>query len=224
MSDELLAAIIGAVIGFVGGGVISLILQKSALRESRALQKELDLLAKQGLARSLLFKTAKIKSHLINLTNFIEAGVKDAEVKKWAYWQAIRPPANLPDKIIFTSEEMSVLLSLKNDELFNAVMPIDEIFNSTLEIFATHRKSRNELAALLPAEEMEGVTGTSKLTGDVLGKVRPKMAEVDDLVINLRERLKLDISDVSKALVLMIKAFNEGLALGLRVEDKAKTV
>ncbi len=204
LDGEFWAAIAGALVG----GIISYFLQRATLRQAR-----------EGHARALFFKVTKIKSHLMNLKNYLNKGVEEADSKKWSYWQTVRPLANLPDKVVFSADEMSILLFLKDIKLFNEVMPLEDIYNSTLDVFLTMRTSRNELASLLPAEEMNGIQGTTEITRELMKKAGPKMAEVDDLVRQLHANLKRDVNDVSAALDKMSGLFNRELKLGLTVKD-----
>src|SRR5690606_18533838 len=77
--------------------------------------------------------------------------------------------------------------SLKVDNLFNDVAAIDEVHNSTIELFRLYARKRGDLLANLPAE-MDGLVGKMRLPVDEARKVLPKMVELNQLIIDLRPR------------------------------------
>ena len=126
-SSQFWAGIIGAVVGAIVGGVISYFIQRSALREARDQRREDDLRTQRALAHALLFKVIRIHSDFDAIYSHVEGCIEKAanEGFKGEPWQFVLPPANIPDAVKFSSEEMGMLLSLKNDDVFNKIAAMD---------------------------------------------------------------------------------------------------
>src|SRR3546814_10422982 len=125
MGIEFWAAIIGAIIG----GLIALGIQLLALRAAKNQRLEEAAERKKALAHALLFKMAKILSNLENFKEYLQGPLKIANEAKLERepWELIQPLANYPDPIQFSTDEMAMLLSLKNDDLFNEILSMDQV-------------------------------------------------------------------------------------------------
>jgi hypothetical protein len=113
LSRESWAAIVGAIAGAVIGGVISALLQWQA--HGLALkQREADRLERrQALAQAVLFKMSTIYSNLEQLRRHVRECVTRAESTGLELWETMLPLANTPDRVNFSTDELSVIFFCK---------------------------------------------------------------------------------------------------------------
>jgi hypothetical protein len=184
MGNEFWAVILGAVVA----GMIAFVLQRINLNDAKRQRDEERDERRYAVALSLLFKMVKIHSNMVNLHQHVQEKLTEAEGgnKKRELWQDYLPVANLPRAIHFSIDEMALLLSLKDDDLFNDLASIDEIHNSAVELFKKINSRRELLLAELPAK-MEGNRGTMLLTPEQMPYFRPKMVEINLLIQSAAE-------------------------------------
>jgi hypothetical protein len=144
-SSEFWAAIVGALVG----GLIAYIVQIKALREARRDRAEERVLIKKGLANSLMFKMFRIQSNLRIVHQHILDCLKRAKDKNLEgseLWQLVSPIGNPPHPVHFTSDEMSMLLDQKDNDVFNSVASMDTV----IEMVGLYKEERFKLADLFP--------------------------------------------------------------------------
>lgn len=124
---EFWAAIAGAIVG----GLIALVIQLVALWAAKAERKEDHNERRRALGYALLFKMIQIYSNLRQLRDHLagayERGLEDGLEEPW---QFVMPIVNVPDRVEFSTDEMSMLLSLGNDDVFNDLASLDQVHNS----------------------------------------------------------------------------------------------
>ncbi len=217
MSDNFWSAIAGAVVG----GLIAFGIQLITLRAAATQRKEEAAERRSGIAHSLLFKMVKIHSNLSGYKGHI-AESKDRAKKEGHdgdLWQFVLPIANPPEKVHFTPDEMALLLSLKNDDLFNVMMSMDAVHNSSIDAFNSFSASRRQLTAMLPAS-MEGDVGTTVLSGDDALFVKPKIAELNSLLEQIVGRCDNDEKEALRALLRLGGELSEKLGVNYRLSVK----
>lgn len=193
MASEFWAAVVGAIVGSVTGGLIAWLLQ---LSQDRRQTRERN----QALARSLIFKLIRIHSDLQGFKTHVAECEADAKRDGLPVgWQSLRAIGNLPDRISFTPEEMSYLLSLKDYVLFDKVLSLDVVHSSTIGIFELYKERRLTLTDMLSAT-MKGLVGTTELNASQKAFFDPKAAELDLLVSDIRVRVEQDAKESREAL------------------------
>ena len=213
MENEFWAAVVGAIVGSASGGLITLLLQLSQDRRQASEHN-------QALARSLIFKLIRIASDLHLFKVHTDECAERAEQDKLPIgWQSFRPIANLPDRVSFSSEEMSYLLSLKDDKLFDKVLSLDVLHSSTVGIFELYKERRLALTDMLAAT-MDGMVGTTALNDAQKAFFDPKAAELDLLVSDIRKRVEEDASQSREALEETNAAIAETLGKPLVLKFK----
>jgi hypothetical protein len=215
MGAEFIAAIAGAVVG----GVIALLVQLVAL--NAAAKERLEKQA--ALGRSLLFKVVSIHSNLHHLARHINEGYRVAGERKCEPWQSILPILNLPDRVIFTPEEMSMLMAQDDNNLFNTLLSMDSIHNSTLAIFSEYAKRREELQAQVSVQKMVGNVGTIVLSEEERRRLGPLMFELNDLLDGLKGRSRRDADEGYAALQALSSLLRSELGLKLRISLPGQT-
>lgn len=191
-----------AIIGTVVGGVISAgvsllvhVLERSAARRERA---EDSTAVQRALGTSLLLKTMRIHSNLEilrrHLTELQEnAAERDANDEPYVF---LIPLASLPKDVIYTPDELGMLLHMRDDQVFNSVLSMDDSHNMIIAACGTMFSRRMALTDRLKAHKIDDMT---KAVEGTLGReewlaVRPMMIEVnvlfDQLFIETRARAK----------------------------------
>lgn len=206
-----------AMAGVVIGGLIAFGVQMFALRAARRQHDEEHRQTKQALGHALLFKMIKINSNLYQLHRFIEEPFQksDARNPRMASpgepWQLVMPLAHYPERVHFAGEEMGMLLSLKDDALFDAMLSMDAVHNELIDAFWTFGERRGALTALLP--KTHGAAGDTTLTRDHLLALRPKIVEVNALIDDLRTRARMDYQDASQVLARLAATLKSSLGV-----------
>lgn len=211
MNNEFWAAIAGAIIGAIAAGGLTWALQwQQDHRQTRERNR--------ALARSLIFKLMRIHSDFHGLKKHVDECSTRAKTDGLPEgWQSLRPIANLPPNVTFSSDEMGYLLSLQNFDLFNQVLSLDVIHASTAEIFEVYTARRMALTDALSAS-MEGLIGTTTMNAEQYAAYAPKAAELDLLAADIRIRVDQDFSDSRRALEQANAAVTPTLGHSLKLD------
>ncbi len=222
MPNEFWAAIVGAVIGAIAGGIMAYYIQLKALRASSENREKDSKERKMALGYALLFKMVRIHTTIkhmqIHMTECL-GKLQEEEYAEWEPWQVTLPVANLAESIHFSTDEMAMLLALKDDDLFNDLSSFDVIHNSTIELFRTFSNSRISLLAMLPAN-MDGMVGEIRLSQEQAMYVRPKMVELNSLILSINERCIQDEQAAWNVLGKLNEILNDKLELAVSVASK----
>jgi len=215
--NEFWAAIAGAIVG----GLISLAAQLLAFREARRLRGVDRRDAQQARGLSLLFKLMEITSNLDALANYVgEAfALTLPDGSKPEPWSALLPLANLPERVRFSTDEIALLLSLKNDPLFNGIVSFDVVYNGTVEVFETYGRRRLAATEALSAQ-MHGVIGVTQLSREQAAWLAPRAAELNQLATGIRARVTKDRTRARELVVELHKTLAEKLGLSFKIELK----
>jgi hypothetical protein len=221
---EFIAAIVGSVVGSVVGGGIAYWVQKSASDEENRRREEERAETRRALGQSLLIKMLRIHSNLYGFHEYIEGSFKHAEKEgfKGAAWQILRPLASIPAHVDFSADELSVLMSLKDNDLFNTVVNLDAVHNNFLDSFSTFNARKSNLVDAMPGAVIDSSKVESFFTEEQMMVLGPKMHEVDRLIEELRTRIQLDYSEADHALDALHALLNDKLKLGLALDRKAQ--
>jgi hypothetical protein len=230
-STQFWAAIFGA---FVGGGITFLI-QLYLLRQARKQRTEdRDETAKlraadrlelqQGLAHALTFKLHKIHSNLHGMHGHFWGSLTEGRAKDKAAepWQVVVPLANPPSPIALSADEMGMLLSLKDDELFNGVMDLEAVHNSLIAAVHVFNNQRTALGERVAAvSQFDGEAGY-RISGvappETYMQLRPKMPDVNGLVEDILPMAKDALTDSRKTVQGVNALFRAKLKLTHKVE------
>lgn len=193
MESEFWAAVVGAIVGSITGGLIAWLLQLSQDRRQTSERN-------QALARSLIFKLIRIHSDFRGFQKHVDECEANAKRDHLAIgWQSLRAIGNLPERVSFTPDEMSYFLSLKDYKLFDKVMSLDVVHSSTIGIFELYKERRLALTDMLSAT-MSNLISTTELTDVQKAFFDPKAAELDLLVSDIRNRVEQDAKESREAL------------------------
>lgn len=218
---EFWSAIAGAIVGAVVGGSIAYMVQMRALREARSQRDEDYKRLRQALGHALLFKMVRIHSNFYGIHRhfedcFAEAARRGSTDEPWRF---VLPLANPPDPVHFSSEEMGMLLALKNDDMFNLVLPMDVIHNSLNAAVKVLNTERAALTERLKSDEAEGAVLISNLDRDQMLALRPRMINVNSLIEIIRASAKRDFEESGEALDRLNKVLRDKLGFTYKLES-----
>ena len=221
---EFWAAIVGAIVGAVVGGSIAYIIQVRVLREARTQRDEDHKRLQQALGNAVLFKMVRIHSNFYGFHRhfedcFAEAARRGSTDEPWRF---VLPLANPPDPVHFSSEEMGMLLALKNNDMFNLVLPMDVIHNSLIAAVKVLNTERAALTERLKTDEAEGAVLSSNLDRDQTLALRPRMINVNSLIEAIRTNAKRDFEESDEALDCLNKVLRDKLGLVYKLESTVK--
>jgi hypothetical protein len=197
-STQFLSVLAGAAVAALSGGVVAWVLQRQSVAEARKDKTEHNKLTQQVLAHSLLFKMIRIHSDFLIIRTHLESHCKDSTHDE--LWQNLIPLRTLPPPIHFSADEMGMLLSLKDDEVFNCVMPLDGLHNSLTDIAKLYSDKRERLTQRLPNQTEQGNPYSSALSLEHVLAFRPLINELNSMVAQMREFTAQDVARAGKAL------------------------
>ena len=209
-TNEFWSAIAGAV---VGGG-IAFAVQMCALLENRK-QKESDrLLVDQGIANSLMFKLCRLHADFERLRAHIEDSLQ-RKVPGGHHnepWSSVRPWANLPIGITFSSEEMGLLLKLKEDDLFNSIFSLDAVRSALIDILGQLKTERQKLFEKMPSRVIGTALVQISLSKEEAEPLRIQMDSVNQLVLTAYEWCQRDAKTALDAIEKLQTALRDKLS------------
>lgn len=190
-------------------------------------QRTEDLKNRQtALANALLFKMARIYSNLYAVHRHFEDGFAEGKQRGITDepWKFVIPIANPPDPVSFTSDEMSMLLAQKDDDVFNAVMEMDTIHNSLMAAVRTFNTLRSllgeRIAATFTVDKVDGPVISSIAKREDMRPLRPLMVDVNMMIESLRNRAMRDATDSWNAMERLQDLLRNRLGRAYRMSAK----
>jgi len=175
--------------------------------------------ADQALGNALQFKTIKIHSNIIGFPRHIEECFEEAITRdpNAEPWQLMLPLANLPETINFSADEMGMLLSLKHDDIFNAVVDMDIVHNSLVEAVRVMNAERRALTEKLQADRVNNRVVSGSLDPQQALAIRPRMIEVNSLIEGIRGSAARNNAQSRSALRQLNELLRKELGLTFRL-------
>lgn len=211
IGSEFWSAIAGAAVG----GVIAFLLQRSALMEARLERTSSAIETRRALAHSLFFKAICIfrwlfvlKEHVEESTVRVPSGGSLASVMK--------PISNLPDRVVFSSDEMAMLLALGQVEVFNKMLSLDSLHNEIIPVWQQYALLRERFSQLSTAEHFDAKQGAATISYKSGSQVDIALFEVTQVANLLAERAHHDAA-VAKDAVTSLQSLL-ARKLGVRIE------
>ena len=219
-ANEFWSAILGAVIG----GLIAFGIQIKVIYENRKLREEDRDINQKAMANSLIFKLQRIYSNIGVVSKHIEECYKSELAKEEGVeiWQILFPLANPAPSIELTSDEMSMLLSLKDTDVFNAVAGLDNRHNALMESVRIYIQRREALTSELDHVGGDGNALVSVMDEGKMLAVRPYLIAANSIASDLTEHTRLGFLDAYKALTSALKLLKEKKLIDFNLEFDAK--
>jgi hypothetical protein len=211
---EFWAAIIGAIVGAVVGGAISLGLQMMGASAAKKQRDEDHKLTQSALAHAVLFKMIRLLTNLWNFHDHLEASFAQAAKHDphLEPWQFVVPIANHPKHVEFATAEMALVLSMKDNDLFNELVSLDTVHNSLVDLFVLYADRRRELTDKFSAK-MDGMVGETMIPSELLAFVRPRMVELNHLLEGMRGQAKNDFDQCERCVTKLQALLKKQLGL-----------
>lgn len=218
-TGEFWAAIAGAIVGAAIGGIISYCLQRQAFAAETVKRDQDKLERQQTLARSFIVKLTILYSHVSQLDRTIKQVFATANATGHELYQIALPILPIPSAVTFSTDELTILLTLKLDDQFNDAAMMDERHNNLYGILNIFNEKAVEFREKVTPQAFTGMMGHIESTNAQLQELRPYMLALNQLVIALRDQSDALTKD-SWALVTTVTAgFNSKLNLGLKIMD-----
>ena len=217
---EFWAAVAGAIVGAIVSGLIAYGIQIRVLREGRNQRAEDRRISQEALATSLIFKIGKAYSNIRALHKHLEkcfGTVGHSEPQREA-WQVFLPLANFPDRISFATEEMSMLLTMNNDDVFSLVLALDDVHNSLWDTVRTLQEEHALLLEQVRVDRFEGDVGKISLDQATQLKLRPGMIRANHIAEQLRANTRRALDESKEAVSGVHNLLSNKLDLSLGFE------
>lgn len=225
--SEVWTTILGATIGAIVSAIVSYLIHRKTLKENRQLREEEQRLNNQVLANSMTIKMMQIHGNVLQICNHfnnIDYSLMRKNVSFKEDWMVVVPFTTFPGSVFFTSAELSLLLSLKNNEVFNAILNLDQFHESLIENVKLYAKEREILYSNFKPHHFEDHVGSISLSKQELIEYMPSMITVKTVLSQLQERSKEGRVKMETALVDLHKLLKKelGLEYSLQTVDNSK--
>ena len=178
-SGELMAALLGASIGWAGT-----VLTIHASIEGK---KEEQLSRDQAVSSEIFVKFQKIVNNLYTFRKYLresyDAVAPESHENPGLFVMAF---SGHPDPVSFTSEEKALYIRLKKLDCANDLAIWDERHNSLVRALQKYADLRQSFMDGMPAR-MRGNIGTSEFTEEEFMRFAPKLAQLNSLAMQIRE-------------------------------------
>ena len=101
-------------------------------------------------------------------------------------WGFVRELAPLPNQVRLTYDELSMLMGLGNDDVFNSVLNMEPVHESTIELVRTFHYHRRKLLERLPISSVRETVASTDLDPAQMEPLRLQMNAVNSLIEQLR--------------------------------------
>lgn len=225
LSGEAWAGLLGGLGGALVGGIISWLLQWQARRADCRLRQAETKERQIGMSHAIIYKLLAISSHYaIYVKGFEEAWARGAAAETGVEpWQFVLASAHEPDPIHFTTDEMTLLVQLNMEEVFNSLLTLAEAHNQMGALSGVYARKREELTRSIPPNAMVGdrlVTQTDRSTAL---RYRPLMIELNGLATTMREFAKRDAEDSLRTLDRAHAQFAQKLGFKWKLTPASET-
>lgn len=224
LNNNFWAGISGAMLGAIIGGAITYALQRNAQKHDREIRDQEKKEKQSALAHSLVLKMLRMHSNIVNYRDHIEMHFARAAGKSGAEpWLFVVPLASHPERVLFSVDELTLLLSFKEMDLANELLPLDCVHNATVGAFekfceksealrgsleGTPTGKKNEIVTLIPEKDIP--------------RIYPKTVEINDLIEQLRDTCNKDAALYWETLLKLAKAFKTHLGFSVSFALKSE--
>lgn len=168
-----------------------------------------------ALAHAIIYKLIAIASHYAQYREIFEAawakGASDPDVPE--PWQFLLGSAHEPDPIHFTTDEMTLLVELGMQDVFNSLLTLADAHNQMGVLSALYAQKRVELRRELPAAAFVGSPITDEKDRAAVARTRPLMVEMNSLAVSMRDFAARDAKESLAVLDLAHSQFTQKIGL-----------
>ena len=128
-------------------------------------------------------------------------------------WQVLQPIPSIPNRVFFTTEEMTLLMAMNDDDVFHIVLSLDDVHNDLWITFSTLQDRREALLQEIKVDRFVEEVGEFELNREELSKLRPQMIMVNSIARQLRTNSKRALDESGTASSRVHKLLREKLDL-----------
>ena len=183
-SGELMAAILGASIGWAGT-VLTIHASIEARNDEQHARDQAVVVEIFVKFQSIVNNLHLFREHIRNSYGAVDLR---SHVNPGLFILSL---AGHPDPIKFTPEEKALFIRLKKKMAANDIGIWDSVHNSLLRAFEKYAELREVFLASTPAK-MEGNVGRSEMTEEEFAHFDPKLAQLNHLVEQIKGRVEDD--------------------------------
>lgn len=219
LSTEIISGIVGALVGVVGSGIISWVIQASSWRVERRAREADRLHLDQALGHSILAKLMKINADLAGLKKSIDESFQIANENgvHGKTWQGLRIPANTLDRIVFEAPELALILSLRDSAALQSMIELEASHNSILSMVELYGNERRIISDKMDVAVVDGFVFAAMLSPADAKKYHPKIVELNSLVSHIIEENRSSLDYSVKSIERMITLLNEKRDLNMKI-------
>ena len=222
-SSEFVAAILGAIVGSLGSGIISFLLQRHNYKRQEEKQAAADQARDTALTTSVIFALSNIYHSLHDYREYFTEVrsylAENPEVPRWARLMAV---SNLPD--VTSIEQQSIVVFALNSEpnLGSKVMNAVRLHSRFTQILGDYCDGRERLGIEMSKPGI-GKEVSINMDDSERERLNPLLISLDDLAQTLLDNFESDLSFVRQTLIEVVafnKAkFNSQLSIDIKPSD-----
>lgn len=181
--------VIGALLGAIVGGGITILIQLYANHRQEYLQHKSE-------SHTIIVKLLEIATNLHHMRNHlvgrVQVAVAEGAPFKFLY---VQPYANNVNTVELNEAEKSMLLDWKQAELFNEILHVDWIYNSDCDSMNEYKRMHYEVRSIPKTTGVQGLVASTEMTKEEYLEFAPRAAELDDLLDQLVQSCKRDYEE-----------------------------
>lgn len=153
LNSELVSGLIGAVVGASIGGIVSWALQATNFRrEARATTADRER-RDRGVAISAQIRLAEIANNMFTIEKTVAEAQRQCAAALRAppdTWVYLRPMANTPDRVVFSTDEKAMAISLLGSDDVANFLVMDARHNAIIDALIAYSEVRRAIVGADP--------------------------------------------------------------------------
>ena len=214
------AAVAGALAGAIVSSYLAYRIQSRSFNEDRKTRAEEFRKTQQVLGRSLILKVARIHSNISTIHAHLEESFRMGEQHGAAIepWGFVREWAPLPSQVRFSYDELSMLMGLGDDDIFNSVLNMEPVHESTIELVKKFHSDQRKLLENLPISGVQNTVANTDIDPAQAGSLRLQMNAVNDLIEQLHAFAERGLDESRNALRDLCRLLRDKLEIQQGIE------
>ena len=215
------AAAGGALVGAISSSFFAYWIQNRAFKKEEKVRAAELQRSQQVLGRSLIIKLVKITANIRAIHQHLEGAFlkqeqnPDGTMKPWQFVQIL---AVHPDSVQISSDELSMLMGLGDNDVFGKVLNIEIVHKDILGLLKTYEFDREMLFDRIPITRVQGTVLDTDLDKSLPAAILAQMNIVDDLAKQLRDRAESGYCKSRQTLEVLCSLLHEELGLQHGIE------
>ncbi|MBP0581481.1 hypothetical protein J8I29_19285 [Labrys sp. LIt4] len=225
-SKEFLSAIVGAIIGAFGSGIVTFVMQLYTNRQAKELRLEERHAVKSALAHTLLYKLVRICSGASAIYNHLNKSIEISKKKDPSTqpWQAVPKLANTPIPVTVSVEELGIIYELNDNEMSTSLIMIDEVFSRLITLSETINSLKEDVSRIVKILPGSGGEFSISVPLERRGEFDKTIFELDGVIQSALEDSGVVFRELSKIIQKVQPILKEkyGIEYVYRMTDETK--